>query len=192
MRRNQIIEEAFKLFARQGYGPTTMKQIGDAVGLDKSSLYVHFKNKSEIYTVILETELQSYVHDVLGESFKGNNFKEISHNLIGETLRYFSNPDKLLFWKHVMLMSRPGAYPELSEPIKNVLYHMNEIYIDRLESAITDISDPFVRLKMSLMLSITTQGLMDWLVFQDEVGERNKEIAREVCNDAIDAFGSMY
>jgi AcrR family transcriptional regulator len=192
MRRNQIIEEAFKLFARQGYGPTTMKQIGDAVGLDKSSLYVHFKNKSEIYTVILETELQSYVHDVLGESFNGNNFKEISYNLIGETLRYFSNPDKLLFWKHVMLMSRPGAYPELSESIKNVLYHMNEIYIDRLESAITDISDPFVRLKMSLMLSITTQGLMDWLVFQEEVGERDKEIAREVCNEAIDAFGSKY
>jgi AcrR family transcriptional regulator len=127
MRRNQIIEEAFKLFARQGYGPTTMKQIGDAVGLDKSSLYVHFKNKSEIYTVILETELQSYVHDVLGESFNGNNFKEISYNLIGETLRYFSNPDKLLFWKHVMLMSRPGAYPELSESIKNFIFNIKEI-----------------------------------------------------------------
>jgi hypothetical protein len=33
---------------------------------------------------------------------------------------------------------------------------------------------------------------MDWLVFQEEVGERDKEIAREVCNEAIDAFGSKY
>jgi AcrR family transcriptional regulator len=191
MRRNQIIEEAFKLFARQGYGPTTMKQIGDAVGLDKSSLYVHFKNKSEIFTVILEKEFNAYMQSVLSDALKGNNFTEVSHNLISETLCYFSNPDKLLFWKHVMLMSKSGVFPELSEVNKNVLFQLNFSYTERLKSLV-DSDDPVVKRKMAMCLFIITQGLMDWLVLREEVEDKEKEIAREVCNDAIDAFGSIY
>ena len=190
MRKQQIIEEAFKLFARQGYGPTTMQQIGDAVGLDKSSLYAHFKNKNDIFTVILETELQSYMQTVLNESLKGKDFKEVSHNLISETLRYFSNQDKLLFWKYMMLMSKAGAYPELSEVIKNVLFQLNFSYTERLRTVISHSDDPAVKRKMTLFLFILSQGLMDWLVLQEEVGEKEKEIALEVCDGAINAFGS--
>ena len=189
MRKKQIIEEAFKLFARQGYGPTTMQQIGSAVGLDKSSLYAHFKNKSDIFTVILETELQSYTEAVLEASLKGKDFKEVCHNLINETLGYFSNQNKLLFWKYVMLMSNPGAYPELSALIRDALFKLNYTFAEQLKAAISHTDDPAAKQKIALCLFMITQGLMDWMVLREDMGEQDQKLALEVCDSVVSTFG---
>ncbi len=39
---------ALELFTAQGYEATTLRQIGDALGINKASLYYHFANKEEI------------------------------------------------------------------------------------------------------------------------------------------------
>jgi len=188
MRKRQITDEAFKLFAKQGYGPTTMKQIGQAVGLDKSSLYVHFKSKKDIFSVILAAELQSYTQNVLNEVVMGKTYKEVSHSFINNTLGYFSDHDKLLFWKHLMLMPYSEAYSEISEQVSEVLCQLNVVFTKQLQSKIEDARDPLDKRKKTMSLFILSHGLMDWLVVQKDANNQDKIIAMEVCNTILDAY----
>lgn len=53
-RRSEILRHACALFARQGYGATTVRQIADAAQLLSGSLYHHFPSKEAMLLDILE------------------------------------------------------------------------------------------------------------------------------------------
>lgn len=53
-RRKQIIEVARRLFAADKYQKTTMSTIAEAVGVTEPLIYKHFKNKKELFLVILK------------------------------------------------------------------------------------------------------------------------------------------
>lgn len=48
-RQRKIIEAARRLFARYGYGGTSISMIAAETGLTKAALYHHFENKEAIY-----------------------------------------------------------------------------------------------------------------------------------------------
>lgn len=52
-----IIETAADLFARNGYGGTTLDDIAKVLGVQKGALYYHIKNKEEILRLIVLTVL---------------------------------------------------------------------------------------------------------------------------------------
>jgi AcrR family transcriptional regulator len=55
--RAEILRVALRLFTEQGYEATSTRDLTDALGLTKSSLYYHFRNKEEIVASLL-TERQ--------------------------------------------------------------------------------------------------------------------------------------
>jgi len=67
-RREVILREAAKLFARQGVTATTVREIADAAGILSGSLYHHFTSKDEIVDAVLSTflhELRDRYDEVL-------------------------------------------------------------------------------------------------------------------------------
>jgi len=52
--RAAIIDAGHRLFLRQGYSATSMRQIADDVGLALGAAYNHFHNKEDIFVAILE------------------------------------------------------------------------------------------------------------------------------------------
>ena len=52
--RDQILDAAEALFARKGFDPTTIKEIGTAAGLTPALLYYYFANKEELYRAVLQ------------------------------------------------------------------------------------------------------------------------------------------
>lgn len=52
--RDRILESAIDLFAVHGFEAMTMRMLGDAVGLDNSSLYRHFASKTELANAVLD------------------------------------------------------------------------------------------------------------------------------------------
>ncbi|MEQ1489136.1 MAG: TetR/AcrR family transcriptional regulator [Terricaulis sp.] len=52
--RDRILECAVDLFAAYGFEAMTMRMLGDAVGLDNSSLYRHFASKTELVNTVLD------------------------------------------------------------------------------------------------------------------------------------------
>jgi AcrR family transcriptional regulator len=53
-RRNQILEAAMAVFARQGFEEARMDDIAQEVGLSKGALYLYFKSKDAIISAILQ------------------------------------------------------------------------------------------------------------------------------------------
>lgn len=68
-RRNNILEQAFELFAAEGYGGVTYQKIADRCGISRTSIYKYFKSKDEIFTyaIMLATgKLTAMSEKVLG------------------------------------------------------------------------------------------------------------------------------
>jgi AcrR family transcriptional regulator len=53
-RRNQIIESAIKVFAREGFANTRMEDVAAESGLSKGLLYWYFKSKEDIIIAIAD------------------------------------------------------------------------------------------------------------------------------------------
>jgi AcrR family transcriptional regulator len=56
--RDKILEVAEALFARRGFSGVGMREVAEAAGLGKSSLFHHFRSKSQLYFEVLDRVLQ--------------------------------------------------------------------------------------------------------------------------------------
>ncbi len=52
VRKNQIMEEAKKLFAEKGYHPVTVDEVAEACGVAKGTLYLYFDSKADLFIEI--------------------------------------------------------------------------------------------------------------------------------------------
>ncbi len=51
--RDKLLDAAETLFSRRGYAGVGMSEVAEAVGLGKSSLFHHFRSKSELYAAVV-------------------------------------------------------------------------------------------------------------------------------------------
>ncbi len=58
--KERILAAALDLFSRNGYAGTNIRELADAVGLVKSSMYKHFKSKEEIWNSLLDEMIVYY------------------------------------------------------------------------------------------------------------------------------------
>lgn len=49
-RKHEILEKSLELFTKEGYDDVTFQKIADACGITRTTLYIYFKNKKEIFT----------------------------------------------------------------------------------------------------------------------------------------------
>jgi AcrR family transcriptional regulator len=52
--KEYIINEARKLFLKHSYEAVSIRDISQAIGLTKGSLYHHFKNKEELFKSVID------------------------------------------------------------------------------------------------------------------------------------------
>ena len=57
-RRQEIIRAAVEVFARNGFGGSTTREIAENAGISEAMIYSHFRNKQDLYTAIIDERLQ--------------------------------------------------------------------------------------------------------------------------------------
>ena len=57
-RRQQILELATELFARQGYQGTTTRQIAQRAHVNEAIIFRHFPTKEELYWAVIENQIR--------------------------------------------------------------------------------------------------------------------------------------
>lgn len=62
--RQKLIDVARELFAKNGIEATTMNDIAALSGRGRRTLYTYFRNKEEIYTAVVESELEYISHEM--------------------------------------------------------------------------------------------------------------------------------
>lgn len=56
--RGAILEAAAHLFAEQGYGATSVRQVVEAAGCKKPTLYYHFENKERLFLELIDSSVE--------------------------------------------------------------------------------------------------------------------------------------
>jgi AcrR family transcriptional regulator len=62
--RDDILDEAIKIFSQKGYEATNMQDIADAVSMSRGPLYYHYKTKNELFTKTVERHMVRFVAQV--------------------------------------------------------------------------------------------------------------------------------
>jgi len=57
-RRQEIIRAAMEVFAGNGFGGSTTREIAENAGISEAMIYSHFRNKEDLYTAIIDEKLQ--------------------------------------------------------------------------------------------------------------------------------------
>lgn len=95
--REKILQTALHLFAQEGYEAVSVSQIAGALGMTKSALYKHYKNKQDIFDhIVSEMERQD------AERANGFDLPEVSLQENAEAYRAASLKQLLAFSKAQM------------------------------------------------------------------------------------------
>lgn len=68
--RERILEESAKLFAEKGYSATGIDEIAKNVGITKSVIYYHFKNKEDILQTLIDEAFAQMLQPEINEAHK--------------------------------------------------------------------------------------------------------------------------
>src|SRR6476659_3966469 len=81
LRRDEILDEATRLFAERGYEGTSMADLAERVGLRKASLFHHFASKEVLYAAVLERLVQAVGEAMMKAAVQSGSFTERLDNL---------------------------------------------------------------------------------------------------------------
>ena len=120
LRKNQILDGAKKLIARNGYYETHVEDILREVKIGKGTFYLYFKNKEDLFISILERFLDEWEGTVLGAltDTGQQDLRTYFLTLITRSLQFFKQNEDLC---NIYLRIGPG--------ISDIF----ETYIERFE-----------------------------------------------------------
>lgn len=102
-KRDEILKAATECFKSYGYGKTSMSDIGKRVGLNKASLYYHFKDKLSLYEeVLVKARVE---HDL-----KMKTLLEEDTNIDDKVIRFIFH--EIDFWESVAINNQLTMDPE--------------------------------------------------------------------------------
>lgn len=84
--KEKILAAALEMFSQNGYAGTNIRELTASLGLVKSSMYKHFKNKEEIWNTLLD-EMIVYYAERFGSSDKFPPTPDSPEGLVEMTMR---------------------------------------------------------------------------------------------------------
>lgn len=113
--KERILKEALSEFASHGYEGARMDRIAAAVGINKASLYFHFKSKEEIFRELFNAVLRKYksfirrTADSLSGLETGKRLEEFCRIYLEDS---FDNPE-IDFWNRIYYLPPQSMRAEI-------------------------------------------------------------------------------
>lgn len=187
MKKQDIMEAAFNLFANQGYAGTSVQQIADAVGIQKPTLYSHFKSKLEIFKLIIKLQTAMYKEKVYNraEDLKGFPIDDVLKQLFLKTVEFFFKREILLFWKQVYLQAAAKTNDESLAASVHMMKEIGEAAEEAFKKLLAgkDIP-PEVFQQVLSQYRIIVHGFLDWMM-------QNMDSGKDIIKTASSYWDSM-
>lgn len=117
--RELILQEATRLFVKQGYNGISMREIAEACHMTKAALYYHFKDKEDLLRSIFTTYLDKLSRDFSETGSQTGSARSRLTNLVNEIFE--QSPEKRAVL-HLMFVELPHLDRNLQQEIGS-LYH---------------------------------------------------------------------
>lgn len=145
--KEKLKKAALAAFAQKGYEGATMQEIAEAVGINKASIYNHYKGKEDLYLAVYQDVAREY-EKLLKRLIKDSENMEIHDKLLymfkEYILFYYRDLHISLFWTQSLMLTPPEIRKKL--------------YIDILKR-----EEPFEK----KMLEILGEGMQQGIIRRD-------------------------
>lgn len=163
-RRNNIIDAAETIIFAQGIEQATMEEIADEAELSKGTLYLYFKNKSELYMAICErgsTMLNSQFSGLFAEELTG---LELVKKMGATYLNFVSNnPNYFNAFMHYesMIDVEELQKSEMAQSCESNLRQAMHFMVRALQIGMQDgtVNDSYDPKELAVMLWSGTRGI---------------------------------
>ena len=116
--RTEILTQATRLFAEQGYDGTSVQEIADAVGIRKPSLLDHFKSQDELRENVLAEMLAHWNAVLPGLLLKASTEERFDATMEALTEFFIADPDRARLFLRETLDRPKSMQAMLSEFVK--------------------------------------------------------------------------
>jgi TetR/AcrR family transcriptional regulator len=132
--RDRILLAAASLFANKGYAGTSVREIVEAAGVTKPTLYYYFKNKEELYVRLMDLAVETFCY-VLSQSVnRPGTIREQLAGLLADLHGIFREHVDLLRLVNSMFYGPKGATPSYDFGV--VDEHFDRVILEKLDSGI--------------------------------------------------------
>ena len=189
-RRHEILEKALEVFTEEGYEDVTFQKIADRCGITRTTLYIYFKNKREIFLWSIK-QLTSRMEESLKEIIKNPALS--AESCLRATLAKIieeceKNPNLFgVLLSYLLQLQKSGTDPEerVRRRLVRLQHLLNTIIIRGIKNG------EFKQLNVHVVYEML-YGLIQSAIFRLSVlGEKNITGINETLNLAIDGILSV-
>lgn len=165
--KEKIKKAALSAFARKGYEGATMQEIAEAVGINKASIYNHYKGKEDLFLGVYQDVALRYeklLKRIIKESEKMEVHDRLLYMFKEYILFYYKDLHISLFWTQTLLLTPPDMRSKLyadilkrEEPFEK---KMLEIFLEGMQQGIIRRDIPA---KMLISYRAMRDGLLLWM-----------------------------
>lgn len=182
--KERIKEAALSIFARKGYEGATMQEIAEAVGINKASIYNHYKGKEDLFFAVYQDVAGDYVkllERVMGDSKDMKLAERLAYVFEEEILYFYRNPESRAFWNQITLFTpdvlREEFWKDLAQRELLFRTQLQSMFLLGMEQGVIRRDDPA---KLMFSYRAMREGLLNWMITLPHAEE---EWIREVWKD---------
>lgn len=154
--REQILEQAARLFAAKGYPGTSMNEVAEACAVSKPTLYHYVRDKHELLVQICEDHVQTLA--ALVEDVQAQGLAPEPH--LRELIRRFVQEYGEAQYQHRVLTEDVKFLDEADR--ERVLDHERDV-VSGFARAVAEVRGESVQAELSKPLTMLLFGMINWM-----------------------------
>jgi AcrR family transcriptional regulator len=166
--KDKIKQAALSLFARQGYEGTTMNQIAAQVGINKASIYNHYRNKEALFLAIYQevaSEYETLNDRVINYAQTLDIPERIRYVFEEKILYYYKKPEVQAFWNQITLFTPAALLQQYWDDIlrreERLQIFLEDTFAEGMQRGIMRQDDPE---KLVSSFRAMEEGLLNWMI----------------------------
>lgn len=162
---------ALSLFAVKGYAATSMRDIADAVGLNKASLYFYTKSKRELYLAVVAQQLE-LLEAAIQNNFTAFKDEPLDMLLFQACRAIIVRPglESILLWKRLHILANSVIDSDFKRDLRRIIAD-NHRSIRNFVNAFIAAKELFIdeeRINRFVIAYETfVQGVLDWRLLNE-------------------------
>jgi AcrR family transcriptional regulator len=194
-RRREILEKALDVFIDEGFEDTTFQKIADRCGITRTTLYIYFKNKKEIFNY----SIKQLLLDVEGDISRVREDKTLSSadkiiRILTEIIERLEASSRLLsvILDYLFHLARSNSDPNdrVRRRTLRLRHILASMVIDGIKAG--EIAPVNIKLADELFYGLIEAAIFRLVVLKrDSVGDLKESIVLVVRRMAVDRAGTL-
>lgn len=187
--RNQILEVATDLFLKEGFDKTSMRGIAEKIEYSPATIYLHFKDKNEIFQAIHDQGFEKFFIKLSESSAIENPFLRLRK--MGDLYLEFAfeNPE---YYDLMFIMRAPMIALELDGCDWNSGFRSYDLAKATIKEAIEEGLVKKVDVDVAAVMIVSMMHGMASLAIRERFKMYDKESLPFLFKDAIDKLMQMF